>query len=127
MHGIILVYDITDAKTFFAVETWIKQIRDNTDSDSEFPVQILLVGNKADCHERRVISFEQGQELANKFRVPFFETSAKTLHNLNTVFETLCLNSLPKAKFEQERKTKHATINIIEQPPPKRKWRCNIL
>ena len=52
-------------------------------------VKIILVGNKSDLNEERVISFEQGQELAKNFNVSFFECSAKTGNNIEFIFEKL--------------------------------------
>ena len=39
-------------------------------------IQVVLVGNKVDIEEERVVSTEQGKMFADKFKVPFFETSA---------------------------------------------------
>lgn len=43
--------------------------------------QIILVGNKCDMKDERVISTERGKELADQLGVHFFETSAK--ENIN--------------------------------------------
>lgn len=39
--------------------------------------QVVLVGNKCDMEEERVISFERGKQLADQLGIEFFETSAK--------------------------------------------------
>jgi len=39
--------------------------------------QVILVGNKCDMEDERVISFERGKQLADQLGVEFFETSAK--------------------------------------------------
>lgn len=39
--------------------------------------QVILVGNKCDMEDQRVISFERGRQLADQLGVEFFETSAK--------------------------------------------------
>lgn len=38
---------------------------------------MILVGNKCDMEDERVISFERGKQLADQLGVEFFETSAK--------------------------------------------------
>lgn len=43
--------------------------------------QVILVGNKCDMEDERVISFERGKQLAEQLGVEFFETSAK--ENMN--------------------------------------------
>lgn len=49
--------------------------------------QVILVGNKCDMEEERVISFERGKQLADQLGVEFFETSAK--ENINVKVRTL--------------------------------------
>ena len=49
--GILLVYDVTDARTFENVALWMNNIEENT---SEFQVvQKVLVGNKTDMPEEK--------------------------------------------------------------------------
>lgn len=49
---------------------------------------IVLVGNKCDIPEREVTT-AQGQELANSFGVPYFESSAKERLNVEESFHEL--------------------------------------
>lgn len=49
--------------------------------------QVILVGNKCDMEEERVISFERGKQLADQLGVEFFETSAK--ENVNVKVRNL--------------------------------------
>lgn len=47
----------------------------------------ILVGNKSDVSSlERVVSREEGQQMAERFRIPFFETSAKDNININEIF-----------------------------------------
>jgi Ras-related protein Rab-8A len=46
----------------------------------------FLVGNKCDLIEKRVVSNEEGQYLANIYGIPFIETSAKETVNVNELF-----------------------------------------
>uniref|UniRef100_A0A6B2LTS5 Uncharacterized protein n=1 Tax=Arcella intermedia TaxID=1963864 RepID=A0A6B2LTS5_9EUKA len=56
--------------------------------DSEkFP--LVLVGNKCDLADQRVITTEQGESLATKFNAKFIEASAKTRINVEDIFLTL--------------------------------------
>ena len=48
--------------------------------------QVILVGNKCDMEDERVISFERGKQLADSLGLEFFETSAKD--NINVRVRT---------------------------------------
>lgn len=84
-HGIIVVYDITDRDSFNAVHTWMSEIEKYTQDN----ITRILVGNKTDLENRRAVSFEEGQEMANHYGVRFLETSAKECKNVETAFTTM--------------------------------------
>ena len=48
----------------------------------------MLIANKCDM-DSKVITTEMGQKLADEYKVPFFETSAKTGLNIKEVFEAI--------------------------------------
>lgn len=84
-QGIIIVYDVTDRETFDNVRTWINEIEKYSQSN----VCKILVGNKCDMEDRRQVTFEEGQEFANQFSMPFLETSAKATQNVDMAFDTM--------------------------------------
>ena len=84
-HGIILIYDITNRRTFENVQQWISQIREETSQN----VVIYLIGNKIDMKEERKVSTEEGKKLADELGLPFMETSAKEGININEVFDDI--------------------------------------
>ena len=67
------------------MEKWIEDAKALRDDD----VLLILAGNKSDLGERRQVSFEEGQEYAQKMNLLFFETSAKTGANIKTLFNEL--------------------------------------
>ena len=97
-HGIILIYDITNKKTFQNLINWMEFIRKNTSST----IPIFLVGNKMDDEEHRQVAIEEGEEFAKKNELMFSECSAKTGKNVNYIFEKLAKTI--DDKEEQERK-----------------------
>lgn len=52
-------------------------------------VNKILIGNKCDWEEKRVVSTEQGQALADELNIPFLEVSAKSNINVNKAFYSL--------------------------------------
>lgn len=49
-------------------------------------ISIVLVGNKVDLSDRREVSTQEGKDLADKNKMMFFESSAKTGFNIDEVF-----------------------------------------
>lgn len=49
----------------------------------------ILIGNKCDWEEKRAVSTEQGQQLANELGIPFLEVSAKNNINVDKAFYSL--------------------------------------
>ncbi|PAA51520.1 hypothetical protein BOX15_Mlig029172g2, partial [Macrostomum lignano] len=83
--GFILMYDVTNEDSFNAVQDWCTQIRAHAWHDAT----IVLVGNKCDLADYRVISELSCQRLAEEIGLEFFETSAKENINVKAVFERL--------------------------------------
>jgi small GTP-binding protein len=81
-HGIIIVFDVTDEESFKNVTSWISEI-ENYASES---VCKLLVGNKTDLAEQRVVTRQQAEELAQRLGIPYIETSAKTADHVEEAF-----------------------------------------
>jgi len=80
--GILLVYDITNEKSFDNIKTWIQNIKQHASED----VEKMILGNKCDMEDKRHISTEQGQRLAAEHGVEFMETSAKSNINVEEAF-----------------------------------------
>lgn len=76
--GIILVYDITNKESFELLENWIESINENNRSD----VGLILIGNKSDLKEERVVSEEEAKNFAKKNNCKYYEGSAKTGENI---------------------------------------------
>jgi GTPase SAR1 family protein len=82
---VIVVYDITNEKSFEHVENWLNEI----DIHAAENVSIILVGNKSDLEEHRAVSRSRGEELAISHGIPFIETSAKTADNVAAAFDVM--------------------------------------
>ena len=78
----MVVYDITNRDSFEHILNWIQDIKDQ----SPKTVLIVLVGNKIDLEENRVVSYDEGSEFAVKNGLIFEETSAKTGQGIEEIF-----------------------------------------
>ncbi|UJR34892.1 hypothetical protein I4U23_027670 [Adineta vaga] len=79
----ILVYAIDDKQSF----QMVSKIREKIFSTSPITkIPIVLVGNKIDRTDERVVSNEEGQTLANKWKIQFIETSAMDFKNVEEIF-----------------------------------------
>jgi small GTP-binding protein len=87
-EGFILVYAINDTSSFQEVEEMYEQLRKAKDAD-EIPV--VLIGNKCDLTDERVVSKNEGAQLAKSWgpKARFFEASAKQRINVAESFDEL--------------------------------------
>ena len=79
---IFIVYDLSDSNSFTNLEEWINFIKQVNTDDS----LLILCGNKSD--KPRKIDYKDGSALAQKHGMLFFETSAKTCQNINSMMCT---------------------------------------
>ena len=82
LDGVIVMYDTGNRESFDRVEYWVREIVEEAPQTS-----LLLVGNKSDLRGERTVGTDEGQQLADKLRIPFVEMSAKTGENVLTAFE----------------------------------------
>ncbi|KAH1176083.1 ras-related protein Rab-3D-like [Mauremys mutica] len=83
--GFLLMYDIANQDSFNAVQDWATQIKTYSWDNA----QVILVGNKCDLEDDRVVATEDGKRLADELGFEFFEASAKDNINVKQVFERL--------------------------------------
>jgi GTPase SAR1 family protein len=90
LHGIIFLHMNADIRTWFQ----------NVEQHATEGVHKILIGNKCDWTEKRVVSEEQGKALAQELGIPFIETSAKSNINVEEAFFSLAryLSSLGRLK-----------------------------
>ena len=91
-QGFVLVYSIIAQSTFNDIPDLREQILRVKDVDN---VPMVLVGNKCDLSDQRVITTEQGESLAGKFSCKFLEASAKTKVNVDQIFLDLVRQIIP--------------------------------
>ena len=83
--GSLLIYDITNKKSFENVEKWISDLKANADED----ISMILLGNKTDLEDKRVVTTEEGKNKAEFYNLTFMETSAFNGNNIQEAFNEL--------------------------------------
>jgi small GTP-binding protein len=115
-HGILLVYDITNAISFNNISKWLDDVKSYATHD----IKIILIGNKYDLVEQdntcRHVTIQQGLDLAKKYNLQFFECSARNDYHVEEAFA--CLIKLIVSKENIKTDTKKDTTEITSQYVP---------
>ena len=94
-QGIIVSFDMTQRKSFENVNVWLNEIRENSVS-----IPIVLFGNKCDLKEKRTVTKEEAEKLAETNHLAYFETSAKLDINIKEGFKKICEDAYAKSGGE---------------------------
>ena len=84
-HGAIIVYDITNRSSYNNVHSWVQDV----EKYSTLGITKLLIGNKWDDTTNRKVTYEEGTEISDMYKMQFIETSAKSNTNIKEAFNTL--------------------------------------
>ncbi|KAM7470313.1 hypothetical protein LguiA_008496 [Lonicera macranthoides] len=111
-HGIIIVYDVTEMESFNNVKQWLNEI----DRYANESVCKLLVGNKCDLVESKVVDTQMAKAFADELGIPFLETSAKDSINVEQAFLTMAGEIKKKMSNQPTSNKKTSTVNIKGEP-----------
>ncbi len=70
------------AETFSNVKGWMQEI----ERYASETVKKLIIGNKSDLVEKKVVEYSVAKEFADSLSIPFIETSAKNSTNVEEAF-----------------------------------------
>lgn len=79
---VIFIFDITDHNSFKNIKTWLKE----ADMHTQKNVKKIIVGNKLDLEDLRLVEYKESLEFANKLGIDYIETSAKNNTNIDELF-----------------------------------------
>ena len=83
-EAVLLIFDLTNPKSFESISQWFKDIEENLIIDHELIGCIF--GNKSDLNNKRKIGTKEAQKLASQLNLEYFETSALTGKNVENAF-----------------------------------------
>ncbi|XP_042294310.1 ras-related protein Rab-26 [Sceloporus undulatus] len=99
-HALLLLYDVTNRASFDNIQAWLTEIHEYAKQD----VVLMLLGNKVDSTQERVVKREDGEKLAKEYGVPFMETSAKSGLNVDLAFTAIA------------KELKHRSMKLPHEP-----------
>jgi small GTP-binding protein len=90
--GGFVVFDISNRSSFLNAIYWIRQLQLHREGE----IIIILIGNKCDLEERRVVQPEEACEIANDYGIQYFECSAQNGQGIDRAFNGLVLDIYQK-------------------------------
>jgi len=119
----IVCFDLTKKASFAKVRFWVEELQAN-----EKNCEIYVVGTKIDriTEDGEVRGIEQStiENYCQTIGAPFFETSAKTGHNIDTLFFKIAQDYANKAQETQPKNTGAIHFNNNNPPPPQPQCNC---
>eukprot|EP00731_Ephydatia_muelleri_P029422 Em0020g1066a len=86
--GVMVVYDVTDKQSFASCAKWLERVKAKK-AAVDVPLPGVLVANKIDLVDRRVVSKEEGMAFAASKELQYFECSAKDGLSTDSPFKYL--------------------------------------
>ncbi|GME67646.1 hypothetical protein B5S28_g4838 [[Candida] boidinii] len=113
-HGIIIVYDVTDQESFNNVNQWLQEI----DRYATSGVMKLLVGNKCDLTDKKVVDYAVAKEFADSRGIKFLETSAAESTNVEQAFIVMAKQiKAQMANLQPSTNNSKAALNLTGSAP----------
>ena len=93
-RGGLLLYDVTRRRTFLNVDNWKEEAFKNLQNK----IPLVLVANKVDLKDSRVVTTEEGEKYAKKNGFMYVESSALTGDNVEEAYANLCKRMIEDSK-----------------------------
>lgn len=112
-----IVFALTDRKSFINVEKWYNELKQFVGNRQ---IPIVVVGNKTDLTNERVVTYENGAKLVNHISekhfeedISYIETSALTGENIQDAFSLIAYHFIMRSKQIEEDRLRHELMGII--------------
>ncbi|KAM5198435.1 ras-related protein Rab-26 isoform 4-T4 [Hipposideros larvatus] len=90
-------------------QAWLTEIQEY----AQHNVVLMLLGNKVDSAQERVVKREDGEKLAKEYGLPFMETSAKTGLNVDLAFTAIAKSEILGAVFARAQRRSSSTTSLL--------------
>ena len=107
--GAFLVFDLTEKSSFERIKQWLNEITIFHETNEN--VKIIILGNKSDLKDKRVVAEDIAINFAQKHNFKYFETSAKDNTNINEAFKAMA-DSFMENRTINRADSKHNKGNI---------------
>lgn len=87
-NAILICYDCTVKHTFQRVQNWVKDVQNVAGEN----VRLVLVANKIDLEDKRIITKQMGEEMAEKNNMEYSEVSALSGFGVMETFDSVVKN-----------------------------------
>jgi small GTP-binding protein len=111
-----IVFDLTNKESFESVKEWFKELEDFI-GGREIP--IIIIGNKSDLKDQRVVQYEDGVKLVTELsykpnlKISYIETSALTGENVEDAFTLIAYHYISKSKEDEEERVKRDLLEEL--------------
>jgi small GTP-binding protein len=120
-HGIAIVYDVTKKASFDNVLDWIQEISQKAPENC---IKVLIA-NKIDMINLRVVKEDEGKDLAGKYSLNYFETSAKNENGVYEAFDFMAVKIISFLKVSASYLShSHASIILKSKKKEVKKSSC---
>ncbi|VDL86914.1 unnamed protein product [Nippostrongylus brasiliensis] len=123
-QGALLIYDITDQRSFDRAKIWLKELQRALGDTAV----LMIIGNKFDLERNRTVNLEEAQEYANSMGAMYEETSAKENIGIENAFERLCKAMIVLARDSSRNRIDGAVrgrrIELVDDEPVRNRNKC---
>jgi len=113
--GALLVYDVSNRKSFNDLDHWLKEVRTATGEET----RVLVIGNKSDLASTREVSLEEAARYAETNGLKVIETSAKDSSNVQEAFLGILNDIFNKHRPSPSVHSRGSKLSGKQNPPKK--------